>query len=678
MKSAAERGKFRPDVEGLRGVAIAFALLYHAGHIAPGGYIGVDIFFVISGFLITGMLVDELRATGTISLTRFYSRRVKRLLPLVALVLGFVAIGSRFVLPPARQESVAGDIVGAGVYVINWRLVFRSVDYSGMGMQASPVQHFWSLAVEEQFYIVWPALLLLATWWWRRRGRVPGWVLVAVVAAVALASFAYNLHYTNAEAAAAYFSTATRGWELAFGGLLAFAARLTWRPGRWLGSGLAWGGLAALVWAGAFFNDSTPFPGKAALLPIVATLALILAGSARTASLPIRFLTLSPVRHVGRISYAWYLWHWPVIVFAAALWGDLTVWEGLLAIAVAYIPAVLSHRLVEQPLHYSRTLAALPRATLGLGVALTAISVAAGVGLSTSRPQIPVASASVAVGARALLSGQPMQQSVNALSPPPDKAYGDRGRLRADGCLVPLKGDRSPPCVYGVPSSRTTVVLFGDSHAMQYFPALNPIAVRRGWRLVGLTKGGCTPALVRVYQAAFKREYSECDRWRERALERIASERPSMIVVSGLDRYRVLDKGRAVEPEESGPLLEAGFERTLRRLKSTGAKVVVIRDNPHPGQDIPSCVSQNIHHLENCAIDRSKGLDYYPSDERAARAVPGVHLISPVPVLCGKRVCPAVIGNVLVYRNTTHLTATFARTLSPWLEKKLPAPARSR
>ncbi|MEW6638500.1 MAG: acyltransferase, partial [Actinomycetota bacterium] len=373
------KGKFRPDVEGLRAVAVGAVLLYHAGlPFAGGGYVGVDVFFVISGYLITGLLLREIEGTGRISLSRFYSRRAKRLLPLTVVVLAAVVALSWPLFSPVRMDAVSWDVIAAALYVINWRLGVEAVDYFEAGLGASPVQHFWSLSIEEQFYLLWPALLLLVAWWCRRTGRGLRPALAAALGTVAASSFVYGVYLTEQQAGAAYFATPARAWELALGGMLALvpAARLrVLRPGA---AALAAAGLCAIAWSTYRFGDETPFPGYAALLPTLGTAAVIAAGTATTSTWPGRLLTLSPMRHVGRISYSWYLWHWPPLVFAAAYWGDLSPLAGMAVVAASYIPAVLSHRWVESPFLRSGTLNRFPRRALALGGACTAISVALG------------------------------------------------------------------------------------------------------------------------------------------------------------------------------------------------------------------------------------------------------------------------------------------------------------
>jgi peptidoglycan/LPS O-acetylase OafA/YrhL len=665
---------FRTDVEGLRAVAVGVVLLYHAGvPFAPGGYVGVDVFFVISGYLITGLLLRELEKTGTVSLARFYSRRAKRLLPLTVVVLAFVVVLSWLLFDPVRMDEVSLGVVASGLYVMNWLLAARATDYFAAGLQASPIQHFWTLAVEEQFYLLWPTLLLVVVWWSRRISLGLRPVLAATLAVVVISSLAYSVYSTELQAGAAYFSTLTRGWELALGGLLALvpASRLGRQP-RWVAFALGWAGLGAIAFATFRFNDGTLFPGYAALVPTLGTAAIIAAGvgieSTMTFAVPVRWLTLGPVRHVGRISYSWYLWHWPPLVFAAALWGKLSPLEGLGVLAVSYIPAVLSNRLVEKPFLHSKTLTQYPRKALALGGACTAFSVALGLLLFALTPSVPEAPESKVAGAAALRGNYSLQKSAKAVNPDPREAETkeNRPQMYADGCHLNPPETEVPECVYGNPSSKTTVVLFGDSHAMQWFPALNELAKERDWRLVGLTKAACPPAEVHIYNASLRRAYRECDEWREQMLERIVQdENPNLIVTSSLPTYRPREDGRRLPSDASDDAMVEGYASTLRKLRSTGAPIALIEDVPHPTKNIPECVSRSLDHLEKCATPRSKALDYPNVNTRVAEGVEGVRLIDPTPVACTEKKCPAVIGDVLVYRNGAHLTATYVRTLTP-------------
>lgn len=664
---------FRADIEGLRGVAVLAVLLYHGGVPSfTGGYIGVDIFFVISGFLITGLLLREMEETGTVSLPRFFASRAKRLLPSLAVVLSAVAVLSWVVLSPVRRSIVSGDILAAGVYGINWRQAWRAVDYFGAGLEASPVQHFWSLSVEEQFYLVWPALLLAVTWRLRRGGRSLRPALLTAVSAVAVLSLGYSVYLTAAEAGAAYFSTFTRGWELALGSILALALARADRISRPLAATLSAGGMGAIAWACLRFTEDTLFPGAAALVPVLGAGAIIAAGSAHDTVWPQRVLALRPVRHVGRISYVWYLWHWPLLVLAQAHWGDLSTGQSMLVVAASYVPTLATHRLVEEPFRRARVFVRAPRRALRLGFACTGTVMALGLVLQLTIPAIPTAPKELVAGSKALDRGGDPPEKVSAVRPAPRKAKSDRGQMYADDCLVTPKGTTSPPCVYGDESASTTVVLFGDSHAMQWFPALVRVARERDWRLVGLAKAGCPPAQVDSYTKVFKRAYSECASWRERALQRIEEESPDMVVTSSLTTYTVLRDGNRLSRGASDAALTAGYAETMRRLQKAGARVTVMAETPRAGDRVPHCVSRHPRNLDECAEPRREAFDYARLNTRAAHRVDGVTLIDAASRLCPEGACPPVVGKALVYRNGGHLTATYVRTLHQWLARRLP------
>ena len=674
---------FRPDVEGLRAVAVGVVLLYHAGvPFASGGYVGVDVFFVISGFLITGLLVRELESTGTVALARFYSRRAKRLLPLTVVVLGTVVLLSWMLFDPVRMDEVSLGVVASGLYVMNWLLAVRATDYFAAGLQASPVQHFWTLAVEEQFYLLWPTVLLVVAWWSRRTGRGLRPVLAVAFAAIMVSSVAYSVYSTESQAGAAYFSTLTRGWELALGGLLALVpvSRLG-NLSRALAGPIAWAGLGAIAFSTVRFNDDTLFPGYAALLPTLGTAAVIAAGfatiSGKTPAGAARLLTLGPVRHVGRLSYSWYLWHWPPLVFAATLWGSLSPLEGTAVLAASYFPALLTSRLIEKPFLYSEMLTRFPRRALALGGACTSLSVALGVLLFAVTPTVPEAPEDQVAGAATLGNSHALQTSARAVHPTPREAETkeNRPRMYADGCHLDLTEVESPECVYGNPSSDTTVVLFGDSHAMQWFPALNELARERDWRLVGFTKSACPPAEVHIYSAGLRREYRECDEWRKQTLDRIVKrEQPDLVVTSSLPTYKPREDGRRLTGDASEDAMVDGYVSTLGKLRVTGAPVALIEDVPHPDKNVPECVSRSLDHLKRCTFPKSKALAFPPVNPLAAAEVEGVRLIDPTPMMCPEKECPSVIGDALVYRNGAHLTATYVRTLTPWLGKQLPEP----
>jgi hypothetical protein len=278
-------------------------------------------------------------------------------------------------------------------------------------------------------------------------------------------------------------------------------------------------------------------------------------------------------------------------------------------------------------------------------------------------------------GAERLESTTALQRSATAVAPAPAVADADRSRAYADGCLVPFTATHSPRCVYGNRGARRTVVLFGDSHALQYFPALDRIASERGWRLVHLSKAGCPPARGRLRHPPTRERYNRaCRRWRAYALRRIAREHAVLVVASGSTHYHVYERGRRLGRRASERALAHGYADTLRRLVRIVPAVAVIRDSPRPPFDVPTCVARALDHLRDCAFDRPAALARPDAFTRAIASVEGVQLIDPLAQFCPRRLCPAVIGDVLVYRGEAHITATYAATMARWLERTLPTP----
>ncbi|UJA18844.1 acyltransferase [Thermoleophilia bacterium SCSIO 60948] len=655
-------GRFRADIEGLRAVTLGAVLLAHAGvPFARGGFAGVDVFFVISGFLITGLLIRELESTGTISLARFWSARVRRLLPLAAIVLVFVVAGTRLFLSPVDEDLVSSQVIASALYFVNWVFMAQSVDYFGTDVDASPVQHFWTLSVEEQFYVFWPVLLIAASLWWRRSGRAVRPRALVLASAIGIASFAYGLAFTAGDPEQAYFSTFARAWELALGAVIALAPvpRLGERAARALG----WAGMASIAATVLFLDGADPFPGVAALLPTLGAAALIVAGRTQAGRWSAsRILTAPAARHVGRLSYSWYLWHWPLLIFAAAiLGGPLSALEGLAVVALAYFPAALSHALVERPLHHAAIF--VRRRTAAVALWGTATASVLGATIVLAAPAMTQAPRDDVTGARALGSGSQLQLVADSVRPAPDRALRDRGRLIRDGCFLNRGETEQPECVYGDRDAKRTVVLLGDSHAMQFFPALEPIAKRAGWRLVVMTKGGCPP-IDGVWSPTVS-DGEDCLQWRDAMLERIASERPDFVITG-------TDTDYPVDPSE----LERGYADVIERVGDARAEVIAFKNPPSPPTDIPRCVARSLDSLDDCAFALPDDLAGNFED-RAIAVSPDTDVIDVIPDICGvDGRCAAVIGNALVYRNTNHLTATFVRSLVPAVRRQLPRELR--
>jgi peptidoglycan/LPS O-acetylase OafA/YrhL len=380
---APSRPAFRGDVEGLRAVAIGLVLLFHAG--VPrleGGFVGVDVFFVISGFLITGLLVREVAATGRIALADFYARRARRILPAAAFVVLVTLTLGLVLLDAGERRDLGWAGLWSALQAANWHSTSVSVDELVPRLTESPLLHYWSLAVEEQFYLVWPLTILLVVAVTRRRGARWRPALGVVLAVLAVASLAACVLVTYDHRLLAYFGSPMRAWQFAAGAVLALGAATVDRwaatdRGRRLGAVVGWAGLATVV-SCLLWADALPYPGWTAIVPTAAAAAVVLSGglTARRGSVA-ALLSWAPIRFVGRLSYSWYLWHVPATWFAERALG-LSGWYWLLVVElVAVVPAYLTMTLVERPFRYARTFSATPARGLALGAGVTALTVGA-------------------------------------------------------------------------------------------------------------------------------------------------------------------------------------------------------------------------------------------------------------------------------------------------------------
>lgn len=663
---------FRADIEGLRAVAIGLVLLYHADvPFLPGGYIGVDVFFVVSGYLITGLLVREVERTGRVSLARFYARRAKRLLPAAALVLVTSALLMWATASVVQWRAFAHDIVAAALYVVNWRMADRSVNYLAEGTGASPVQHFWSLAVEEQFYIVWPLVLVIVALIARRSGRPIRPLMGIGLALIVVPSFLWATMTSGSPAG--FFVTTTRLWELGVGALVAVAgAGFLSRPAA-RASGIV--GLTLVVGSAVLLDHTTPWPGVWTLLPVLGTAAVILAGAADERDAP-RVLQLRPVVWLGGLSYSLYLWHWPLLIAAENVAGELSVVERLAVVAVSLVPAWLSLKFVENPVRFSGRLARSNALTLGTGAGLTAVGVVAGLLLASAVPSAPASS--VGPGAASLVSKTgdvtpPDVVAGGAFAPSATLATEDVPAPYGDGCDVKIEEVALELCAYGDPEGTKTVVLAGDSKALQWFTPLESIARENGWRLVLATKSVCGFAGA-IRPGADGAPYTDCGSYNEALLDELLKIRPAAVITNQVHETAYDDAGELTEEA-----MVDGLASYWSQLEEAGIDVITLLDNPPP-HDVPvgdsevyMCVAEFPTQLDRCAFERpgSAATSWASAQVGAAERVQDVDVIDMNDLLCNKDVCPAVIGGVLVYRQGSHITDTYARSMTPVLASRL-------
>jgi len=616
------RPPFRADIEGLRGIAILLVVAYHTA--VPGiaaGYIGVDVFFVLSGYLITWLLLREHEATGRIAFARFYARRARRLLPAVFVMLAITIATAFIVYSPPEQRIIARSALATAAYVSNLLFAGNATNYFSAQLADDPLLHTWSLAVEEQFYLVWPALMLVALR--RKRWTVP------VMAAVAAASFAWCVSLTRTEQPLAFFLSPPRGWEFCVGAL---ALVIGGKTPRWLGAL----GAGAIVAAAVLFDRTTPYPGYAALLPALATACVLRA--------PPRWLCNRALTHVGRISYSLYLWHWPVLVVAAAVVpGSATT--RLACVGLAILLAEASYRWIERPIRAQPVLVAKPRLTLSMAAVVTVIGVVAA---GTWRH---VASVEAGSGPQAIIAA----------------AKTDSPRI--DPCFSDFLSTDVVECTFGVADAEDTVALFGDSHVAQWLPALEPIARANRWKIVTLLKAACPTADAPFVYPLLRRRYVECDAWRPRAIERLRSLHPHLIIESNSQWYPA---SSAVSPAA----WQDGLRRTLTALRGAG-RVIHIADTPRPDFDVPDCLARADWRRRwdsiDCAFAQDKALDARVRriERDATHDLPDVTFVDLNADICPAAMCPARRNGVIVYQDSNHLTATFVRTLVPALEREV-------
>ncbi|GAA4685962.1 Peptidoglycan/LPS O-acetylase OafA/YrhL, contains acyltransferase and SGNH-hydrolase domains [Promicromonospora umidemergens] len=665
-------GGFRADIEGLRAVAIGLVLLYHADvPFLPGGYVGVDMFFVVSGYLITGLLVREVERTGRVSLARFYARRAKRLLPASALVLVVSALLMWATASVVQWRAFGHDIVAAALYVVNWRMADRSVDYLAEGTGASPVQHFWSLAVEEQFYLVWPLVLVLVALVARRYGLRVRPLMGVGLALIVVPSFVWALSTSGSPSG--FFVTTTRLWELGVGALVAVAGAVALPRAVARMTGIV--GLTLVVGSAVLLDHTTPWPGAWTLLPVLGTAAVIFAGTSHERGAP-RVLQLPAVVWIGGLSYSLYLWHWPLLVAAENVAGELSVIERLVVVAVSVVPAWLSLRFVENPVRFSGRLAGSNPVTLGLGAGLTAVGVIAGLLLAAAVPNAPTGSA--AAGAAALVSKggaitPPQAVAQGAVTPSAALATDDVPAPYRDGCEVAMDEVELELCVYGDPQGSKTMVLAGDSKALQWFTPLESIARENGWRLVLATKSACGFAGA-VRPGADGAPYTLCGTYNEALLAELLEVRPDAVITS-----QVHDTAYDATGELTEDAMTEGLTSYWSQLEESGTDVIALLDNPQPhdvpvgGSEVYMCVAEFPDQLDRCAFSSPERATSGGSGAQVAAAaeVEDADVVDMNDLVCNEDVCPAVIGGVLVYRQGSHLTDSYVRSMTPVLEERL-------
>jgi hypothetical protein len=558
------------------------------------------------------------------------------------------------------------------------------------------------LGVEEQFYLVWPALIIATAWLTRharRRTKAPAasserpyLVVLALVAAV---SFALSLVFTRTVQPVAFFSLPTRAWELAAGGLVALTAG-QWRRLPPLPASIAgWAGLAIILLACVRLGPATPYPGTAALLPVLGAALVIGAGCAAPAHGCGRILAVRPMRAIGRVSYSWYLWHWPLLLVVPASTTANSLGQRLTAVLVSLGLAFLTLRFIENPLRFATSLRRSPNRSLAIGGAATAIAVCMGVALlvvvptpighgppapslTITAPTPPAGSDIAAYNAAindafaqvqaAVAASVDMKAVPSNLNPPLADAAAELKALAIDGCMRNFIERTQPECAAGDTASSTTVALVGDSNAAMWEPAFQEVAAQRHWRLETLSKGLCPLMDLPVSNPVLRRRYTECDQWRDQITARLRAEHPRLVVLSMMRRYSVRSGSGYPEGFASyDPAWIASLTRQVQQLRDTGARVLVLGPIPDPQSVVPDCVSVHLHDATACSPSRSTAVVNAAgiAAETAATKASGGQYADLTELFCTANRCPVIIGNTLVYVDQHHVTPVYSHLLAP-------------
>jgi peptidoglycan/LPS O-acetylase OafA/YrhL len=688
--------RFRSDIQGLRAIAVVAVVLDHLIHWPSGGFVGVDIFFVLSGYLITGLLLRELERTGTISFRGFYRRRVRRILPAAALVLITTSLVGLVVFNSGRAAQTISDSVWALLFSANWHFAISGTDYFQSDGPLSPVQHYWSLAVEEQFYFVWPVLMLFvfvgSTLNGKRNPRRGRLFIGGAMIAIVIGSLWWSLHESSFNPTWAYFSTFSRGWELGAGALLAIFTANRVAFSRRLQGVLAIAGLAGIVASVFLVNDTMLFPAPWAIAPVVATVLVILSGSGgdQDGRWYLAPLTNPVSQYLGKISFSLYLWHFPVLVIFGSLFNEAGVGYVMCAVVAMFVLSSAAYHFVESPILESTWLTGLSRmdkvaikrahriggrretqksrrvawslsALAVVTVVLVVVAVVPRPVTSTAsvQPVQPSNSSTISATAASTIIEEVRAASVAtewpAFDPPIENLADQRvPQWTEDGCIN-VAPDNQEKCVWGAAAPTKTVIVMGDSIATSWLPAVIGALEPKGYSVQALTLEGCPFAAATVRPTGGRTTvFSECVEHQEWAAEQVAQINPDLIIMSdsflSISRLISQNKGESAQSE-----WRAAFIARVTALPTDIPKVVLLA--PPGSKNLQECFTP-LSAPADCAREIPADWDILEAAEKDASAETGVGFVDTKAWFCEQDACPSFTGTTATYADTGHLTAT--------------------
>lgn len=667
----AEERKFRPDIEGVRAISSVTVMLYHAGFaFMAGGFTGVDVFYVLSGFLVTGGLLREAEKRGKINFPDFMGRRFRRLLPVSAIVIILTVLATYHWMGPTAGNSVAEDAVWTSLFMANWRFISVGTDYLGAQSTASPLQHYWTLAIEGQFYIAWPLMMMILAVIARKVvGLSMRTITAAVLVVMFIVSYWWSIVSTPGDATVAYFSTWTRAWEIAVGCLLAVYLPQILRLSSAIGSWLMIAGVALIIASCFIIQGDTPFPGWIAILPVTGAAAVVTGGSVAANSPMDRVLQLPFLQMLGKYSYGMYLWHWPMLQIGPSIIGrPFSATAKVLVLILATITAGITYHLIEDP---ARNIAWLKQRTPAFSLAFGALLILAPIAVSqnairTNREEAPISIE------QAALDSYPSESDVLAAVASsvdaeewPEQAPRITNPAYSEECDVSRAATSSSACVHGDPDGSKVAVVYGDSHAAMWIPAFDLIGKANDWQIVQLNKPGCIAPDFPTYSNVVGGEYTACIEYRAWAIEKIAEIQPDLVIItSAYDGALRSDNGEKTT-EGLDEAWESGLGKTIDAISPNAGRVIVLGDQAYPTQAGINCLEANPNDVKSCGdtVDDAVHAEHNAAEARVTEEH-GAEYIDIVPWMCTDEFCPAVINGITVHRDRMHINENFAVWLS--------------
>jgi len=655
---------YRADIDGLRAIAVMGVVLFHASIPGvTGGFVGVDIFFVISGYLITSILINEQDNNGRIDFINFWARRTRRLMPSALLVILATLLVSYLVLTKIDFFYAIRDAVWASIYLINWTKLFSAVQYFDEGGKDGPFLHYWSLAVEEQFYIFLAFVFFIAVAIKKFLLRVSTWsvakIVIALVVIASIMSFIANIYYIYEAQPIAFFSTPTRIWQLGLGAGIGFIERSNYVPSKRIREFSSWAGLLLMLTANVVLNSNFSYPGMYALLPSIGASLFIFAfinGRDATLPLPSRILSTQLPVAIGKISYSLYLWHWPVFILWQAHYKTWEPVDIVYTMLLTFALSIITYFTVENPIRFSRVLSIRPVSSLVGAVALSLGFVLAGF-----QVQNVIAGQSLIVlnGGDAFVA---------------EKVRRDLPKIYRSNpaCHLAQKDTIMPDCVFAETNSEKSMLIFGDSHMAQWFIPFEKMAAERNMKLYSRTKSACASIDIRQWNQTWKREYTECSVWRSKIMDEIERVKPDIVVLANSSRHGPIDEnGDYITGQRKITALKEAELRTIERIRAAGSQVLLIQDTPWHTFDPFVCLEENTGNTNDCRTEISEALrTNSPWSIDGESNVPGVHLLDMNKHFCDEEFCYVANDDHIMVRDKHHVSKMYSEALfEPMLEE---------